>query len=79
MEDEPRSVRTSTSVDRMRAFLRRDRRMTIRMIVCELIINECTVQRIVTLDLNMRTMCAATSSIHNRTTVSSVLENVSNK
>jgi hypothetical protein len=45
VEDEPRSgrpasVRTSTDVDRMRAFIRQDRHLTTRMIADELHINE---------------------------------------
>jgi hypothetical protein len=47
VEDEPRSERpatviTSKNVDRVRAFVRQDRRLTIRMIGDELNINECT-------------------------------------
>jgi hypothetical protein len=54
VEDERRSGRpasvagTSTNVDSVRAFIRQDRRLTIRMIVDELNINECTVHQIVT-------------------------------
>jgi predicted transcriptional regulator len=64
-EDGPRSgrlapVRTSTNVDRVRAFVRQDRRLTIRMIADELNINECTVHKIVTQDPNMRKVCAKT-------------------
>jgi hypothetical protein len=53
VQDEPRSRRvapvgTSMNVDRMGAFIRQDRRLTIRMITDELNINECTVHQIVT-------------------------------
>lgn len=53
MEDEPlygrpASVGTATSVDRVRPFIRQDRRLAVRMIVDELDINECTVYQIVT-------------------------------
>jgi hypothetical protein len=64
VEDEPQSgrpasVRTSTNVDRvMMAFIRQDRRLTIRIVADELNINECTVHRIVTRDLNMRKVCS---------------------
>jgi hypothetical protein len=61
VEDEPRSgrpapVRTSTNVDRVRAFLRQDRRSTIRMIADE--VNVCTVHQMVTQDVNMRKVLA---------------------
>jgi hypothetical protein len=63
VEDEPRSerpasVRASTSVDRVRAFIRQDGRLTIRIIADELDINECTVHQSFTQNLNMRTFCA---------------------
>jgi hypothetical protein len=61
VENEPRSGRpasltTSTNVDRVRALIHQDRRLTIRMIANEL--NECTVHQIATQDLIMRTACA---------------------
>jgi hypothetical protein len=56
----PASVRTSTNVERVRAFIRQDQCLTIRMIVDELNIHECTVHQILTQDLNMRTVCAKT-------------------
>jgi hypothetical protein len=63
VEDELRcgrlaSMRTSTNVDRVGAFIRQDRRLTIRMIADELNINESTVHRTVTQDLNLRKVCA---------------------
>jgi hypothetical protein len=65
VEDEPRSrrpasVRTSINVDHVKAFIRQDQRLTIRMIVDELNINECTVHKILTQDFNMRTVSAKT-------------------
>jgi hypothetical protein len=54
----PASVRTSTDVDRVRAFIRQDRRFTIPMITDELDMNECTVHQSVAQDFNMRTVCA---------------------
>jgi hypothetical protein len=58
--DEPRSgrlayMRTSTNVDRVRAFIRQDRRLTIRMMADEL--NECTVHQTDTQDFNIKTVC----------------------
>jgi predicted DNA-binding protein YlxM (UPF0122 family) len=63
VEDEPRSgrpasVRTSTNVDPVRAFVRQDRRLTIRMIADELNINKSAVHQIVTHDLNTGKVCA---------------------
>jgi hypothetical protein len=54
----PVSVRTSTNVERVGAFIRQDRRLTFRIITDELDINECTVHQIVTQNLNMRKLCA---------------------
>lgn len=52
-------LRTSTNIDRtVRAFICQDRRLTIRMITDELIINECIVHQILTQNLNMRQVCA---------------------
>jgi histone-lysine N-methyltransferase SETMAR len=61
--DEPRSghpasVRTSTNVDHVRAFVRQDQRLKIRIITDELNINECTVHQIFTQDFNTRKVCA---------------------
>jgi predicted RNase H-related nuclease YkuK (DUF458 family) len=63
VEDEPRSgrfasVSTSTKVDRVRAFIRQDRRLTIRMTTDELNINEYAVHQIVIQFLKMRKVCA---------------------
>jgi ribosomal protein S25 len=63
VQDETQSRRhalvgTSTNVDRVRAFIRQDRRLTIRMIADELNINECMVRQIVTKDLNVRKLFA---------------------
>jgi hypothetical protein len=63
VEDEPRSLRlasvsASSNVGRMRAFIRQDRRLTIRMIPDELNINERTVHQVFTQDLDMRKLCA---------------------
>jgi hypothetical protein len=53
----PSSVR-STNVDHVRAFIRQDRLLTIRMIADKLNINGCKVHQVVTRDLNMRKVCA---------------------
>jgi hypothetical protein len=53
----PASVRTSTDVDRVRACIRQGGRLTVRMIADELNIIECTVQQIVTQDVNMKKKC----------------------
>jgi hypothetical protein len=63
VEDESRSgrlasLRISTNVDRVRALIGQNRRLTNRMIADELNINECTVHQIVTQDLNTRKLCA---------------------
>jgi transposase len=62
VEDEPRSGRpasvNTTNVDRVKAYIRQDRCLAIRMIADELNINEGTVHQIVTQDLNMRKLCA---------------------
>jgi hypothetical protein len=57
MENEPRSgcpasMRTSTNVNRVRAFLCQNRHLAGWMIADELNINECMVHKIVTQDLN---------------------------
>jgi hypothetical protein len=63
VQDEPRSgrpasVRISTNVDLVRAFILQDRRLKIRIIADKLNTNECTIHQIVTQDLNMRKVCA---------------------
>lgn len=63
VEDEPRSGRPLTSrtdenMDRVRALVRSDRRLTIKMISEQLNLNTFTVHQIVTDDLNMRKVCA---------------------
>jgi gamma-glutamyl phosphate reductase len=63
VEDEPRSgrpapVNATKNVDRVGAYIRQDRRLTIRIIADELNINECTDHQNVTQDLNMRKLCA---------------------
>ena len=63
VEDEPRAGRTSTSktddnVERVRSFVRSDRRLTLRMISSELNLNGFTVHQILTQDLDMRKVCA---------------------
>ena len=63
MEDEPCAGRTSTSktednVERVRSLVRSDRRLTLRMISCELNLKRFTVHQILTQDLDMRKVCA---------------------
>ena len=63
MEDEPLAGSPSTSktddnVERMRSLVRSDRRLTLRMYSSELNFNRFTVHQILTLDLNMRKVCA---------------------
>ena len=63
VEDEPRAGRPSTSktddnVERVRSLVRSDRRLTLRMISSELILNLFTVHKILTQDLEMRKVCA---------------------
>jgi hypothetical protein len=53
----PSSVR-STNIDRVRAFIRQDRLLPIRMAADKLNINECKVHQVVTRDLNKRKVCA---------------------
>ena len=59
VEDEPRAGRPSTSktddnVERVRSFVRSDRRLTLRMISIELNLNWFTVHQILTHDSDMR-------------------------
>ena len=63
VEDEPRSGRPSTSktdenVERVKALVRSDRRLTIRMMGDQLNLNTFTVHQILTEDLQMRKVCA---------------------
>jgi len=63
VEDAPRAGRNSTSktddnVERVRSFVRSDRRLTLRMISSELNLNRFTVHQILTQDLDMRKVCA---------------------
>lgn len=63
VEDEPRSgraveVRTDNNVQRVRALVRQDRRLTIRMLSGELNINRETVRKILIEDLSMKKLCA---------------------
>ena len=62
LKDEYRSGRTSTSktdsrVEKVRAPLRSDRRITARMIASELNLNRTTVRQILTQELAMRRLC----------------------
>ncbi|KAL4083830.1 hypothetical protein QTP88_029146 [Uroleucon formosanum] len=63
VEDELRSgraveVRTDNNVQRMRALVRQDMRLTIRMLSDELNINRETVRKILIKDLSMKKLCA---------------------
>jgi len=63
VENEPGAGRPSTSktfddVERVRSLVRSDRRLTLRMISSELNVNRFTVHQNLTLDLDMRKMCA---------------------
>jgi hypothetical protein len=63
IEDEPRSRRPSTSetddiVAKVRALLRLDRRLTVRMIASELDLNHTMVHQILTQELDMKKVCA---------------------
>jgi len=63
IKDEPRSGRPSTSktdnnVEKVRALVRSDRRLTVRMIASELYLNHTTVHQILTQELAMRKLCA---------------------
>jgi len=55
VEDEPRVGRTSTS--KTEDIVRSDRRLTLRMISSELNLNRFTVNKILTQDLDLRTVC----------------------
>jgi len=63
IKNEPRSGRLSTSktdnnVEIVRALLRSDRRLTVRMIASELNLNHTTVHQILTEELAMKKLCA---------------------
>ena len=63
IKDEPRSGRPSTSktdnnVEKVRALVRSDRRLTVRMIASVLNLNHTTVHQILTEELAMRKVCA---------------------
>jgi len=63
VEDEHRAGRHSTSktddnLERVRSFVRSDRRLTLRMISSELNLNRFTIHQILTLGLDMRKVCA---------------------
>ncbi|KAL4142816.1 hypothetical protein QTP88_005213 [Uroleucon formosanum] len=63
IEDEPRSGRPSTSkndenIAKVRDLVRSDRRMTVRMIGEQLGLSHTTVHQILTVDLEMRKICA---------------------
>ena len=62
IEDEPRSGRPSTSksddtVEKVRALVWSDRRLTVRMITSELSLNHTTVHQNLTQELAMRNVC----------------------
>ena len=63
IKNEPRSGRPSNSktdnnVEKVRALVRSDRRLTVRMIASELNLNYTTVHQILTQELAMRKLCA---------------------
>jgi len=63
IKDEPRSGRPSTSktdnnVEKVRARVRSDRRITARMVASELNLNHTTIHQILTQELAMRKLCA---------------------
>ena len=63
VKDEPRSGRPPTSktennVEKVRALVWSDRRLTLRMIASELNFNHTTVHQILTQELAMRKLCA---------------------
>ena len=63
IKDEPRSGRHSTSktdnnVEIVRALVRSDRRLTVRMIASEFNLNHTTVHQILTEDLTKKKLCA---------------------
>jgi len=63
VEDEPRSRRpciskTNENVTKLRALMRYDRHLTVRMIGSELNLNRQTVHDILTEELSMRKICA---------------------
>ena len=63
IKDEPRSGRPSTSktdnsVEKVRAIVRSDRRLTVRMIASDLNLDHTTVHQILTQELAMSKLCA---------------------
>jgi len=62
IKDEPCSGRptskTENNMEKVRAFVWSDRRLTVRMITCELNLNHTTVHQILTQELAMRKLCA---------------------
>jgi len=63
IKDEPRSGRFSTSktdknVKKLRALMRSDGQLTVRMIASDLNLNHTTVHQILTQELAMRKLCA---------------------
>jgi len=62
VEDEPRAGRptskTDNNVERVRSLVRSDCRLMLRMISSELNLNQFTVHKILTQDLDMRKVCA---------------------
>ena len=61
VEDEPRirsTSKTDDNVERVRSLVRSDLRLTLRMISSELNLNQFTVHKILTQDLDMRKVCA---------------------
>jgi len=62
IKDEPRSGRptskTDDTVEKVRALVRSDRRLTVRMIASELNLNHTMVHQILTQELAMRNVCA---------------------
>lgn len=54
----PVEVRIDANAQRVRALIRQDRRLTVRMLASELCINRETVRQILTNDFGMRKLCA---------------------
>jgi len=57
----PVTIKTDENVERVRALVRTDRRLSIRKIAEMLNMNKETVRRILTSDLNMQKVCASVS------------------
>jgi hypothetical protein len=62
----PPSVRTSRNIDHVRAFIRQDQRLTIRMIADGCNINECMLRQIATQNLNMRKVYAKVANYNQK-------------